>query len=59
MQASFELFTRSAFGLEPGCRMGAQLKTLASHTALAKGEEADLDRSCDQIVFLAQGASKL
>lgn len=59
MQAAFELFTRSTFGLEPGCRVGAQLKSLGSYTVLSKGSEAKLDRTRDQVIFLARGATKL
>lgn len=58
-ESTFQLFTRSAFGLEPGCRVGVQLKSLANPVALSRGELAPLDRSFDQLVFVARGATKL
>lgn len=56
---TFELFTRTAFGLEPGCPVGLRLKALACQQSLAKGGSATLDWSCDQVIFVACGATKL
>lgn len=58
-ESSFQLFTRSAFGLEPGCRVGVQLKALANPAVLSRGELAPLDHQYDQLVFVARGATKL
>lgn len=58
-RAPFDLFTRSAFGIEPGSRTGAQLVALASRVDLPKGQTAPLDNKSDQMIFVAQGATKL
>lgn len=58
-RAPFDLFTRSAFGIEPGSRIGSQLESLASRIDLSKGETAPLDSKSDRIVFVARGATKL
>lgn len=55
----FDQFTRSAFGIEPGGTIGARLKAMATQAALPKGQSAPSDRTTDQVVFLASGATKL
>lgn len=58
-RASFDFFTRSTFGIEPGSRIGLQLEGLASRVILSKGQTAPLDKRADQLVFVADGATKL
>lgn len=58
-RAPFDFFTRSAFGIEPGSRIGAKLEGLASRIDLPRGQTAPLDNTSDQIVFVASGATKL
>ena len=58
-RAPFDFFTRSAFGIEPGSRIGAQLEGLACRIDLPKGQTAPLDSKSDKIVFVAKGATKL
>lgn len=58
-ESTFELFARTAFGIEPGCRVGLQMKALACRQSLARGDNAALERSSDQVIFIARGATKL
>lgn len=58
-RSAFETFMRSAFGLEPGCRLGAALEPLSRTCPIEKGQTADLDRSIDLIAYIAGGSTKL
>lgn len=59
VHSHFDTFVRSAFGIEPGGRVGVQLAMLANAVSLSRGVAAPLDHAGDQIVFVAQGATKL
>ncbi len=58
-RAAFDTFTRAAFGVEPGGRIGAQLEAMAISVSLPRGRIAPLDRACDQVVYIVNGATKL
>lgn len=57
--ASFDIFMRSAFGVEPSGRAGLQLESLAVALSLPQGRIAPLDRGEDHIVYVTAGATKL
>lgn len=58
-QKNFQTFMRSAFGLEPGGRLGAQLEGICTSLTVPRADRADLDLSCDRVLYLASGSAKL
>ena len=58
-KTTYETFMRAAFAVEPGGRIGAQLKELAVHHSISRGDVAGIDRSRDWVAYIASGATKL
>lgn len=57
--ATFDVFLRSTFGIEPGSAIGRRLRELALPMSVAKGAIAPLDPSIPLLVYLVDGATKL
>lgn len=58
-RTSFDVFARTAFGIEPGEAVGRQLRAIGSSATLGQGETAQVSRERDTIVYLSSGATKL
>ncbi|MFN2099670.1 helix-turn-helix domain-containing protein [Altererythrobacter sp. MF3-039] len=59
IHASFEHFTRAAFGADPCAMRNSGLEAIAAPMAIERGRAAMIERSRDQIVYLLSGATKL
>ncbi|MBV7266353.1 helix-turn-helix domain-containing protein [Erythrobacter ani] len=57
--ASFDIFMRTAFGVEPAARAGLQLKAMAEAKCLGPHEEAPLGKRESNVLYIGSGATKL
>ncbi|MBD2841067.1 helix-turn-helix domain-containing protein [Erythrobacter rubeus] len=57
--ASFDIFMRTAFGVEPAARAGLQLRAMAVATSLRSHEEAQLGTAESKVLYVGSGATKL